>query len=401
MEREIYFIWGRTILLNFVLNFIPVYFFSFYKAPKCVIQNIIRTQRDFLCGGDSEKRKMACISWRWVCKPNDQGGLGVKHYEMFNISLLSKWKWCILNEVNVLWSGFLSLRYEDIKYKMLDDVKLLVNINDSLWGRHFDSYRCFRKKDYHWFSNNISCKIGNGYSIDCWRNKCLGSSSFRRLFPLIFARAAYQKHKVSTMGDWVDNAWILVVKLQEDRLVQVDEDAQLESLLSILQDVQLNRQVYDSFIWWRNKHGFSVKRNYQVIQAVFDIDVQMDESIIHLFDMLWITNVPRKILIFGWRLLLNRLPTRVALSNKGVINGSHNLVCPFCFVVEESLPHLFFNFMLNFLVWEQIYKWLDMPFQFELNASGTNFNSFCFMIKGRVQNKICLLMWIAVCWAVW
>lgn len=33
------------------------------------------------------------------------------------------------------------------------------------------------------------------------------------------------------------------MKLKEDRLLQVDEEAELESLMTILQDVQLNRQV--------------------------------------------------------------------------------------------------------------------------------------------------------------
>ncbi|XP_058781033.1 uncharacterized protein LOC131655143 [Vicia villosa] len=141
-------------------------------------------QWDFLCGGDSEKRKMAWISLWLVCKPKDQV---------------------------ILYGG---------------DILTLVGVLEN--------------KDCNWFSNKISCKIDNGYSIECWRNKWLGSSSFRRLFPLIFTRAAHEKHKVSTMGDWADNAWILVVKLQEDRLLQVDEEAQLESLLSILQDVQLN-----------------------------------------------------------------------------------------------------------------------------------------------------------------
>ncbi|KAI5414523.1 hypothetical protein KIW84_040138 [Lathyrus oleraceus] len=57
---------GHVALLNCVLNSIPLYSFSFYKAPKCVIQDIIRIHRDFLWGGDSEKRKVVCIRWDLV-----------------------------------------------------------------------------------------------------------------------------------------------------------------------------------------------------------------------------------------------------------------------------------------------------------------------------------------------
>lgn len=74
--------------------------------------------------------------------------------------------------------------------------------------------------------------------------------------------------------------------------------------------------------------------------------MHVEESIIQLLDMLWIMNTPSKILIFGWRLLLNRFPTRFSLANRGIISGNHNLVCLFGFVGEESISHFFADFML-------------------------------------------------------
>lgn len=46
-------------------------------------------------------------------------------------------------------------------------------------------------------------------------------------------------------------------------------------------------------------------------------------------------------------------------------------------------------------------KWFDMPLQFELDASGTNYNNFNLMVKGRVQKNFHLLMWLVVYWIVW
>ncbi|KAI5414481.1 hypothetical protein KIW84_040109 [Lathyrus oleraceus] len=136
---------GRVTLFNFVLNSIPIYSFSFYKAPKCVIQDIIKIQRDFLRGGDLEKRKVAWIRWDLVCKPKDQGGLG--------------------------------------------------------------------------------------------RNNRLGSPSLDRLFSLIFASVVDQKLKVLNIGECVDNGWVWDMKITDYRPLQVDEEAELESLMVILQDV--------------------------------------------------------------------------------------------------------------------------------------------------------------------
>lgn len=44
-------------------------------------------------------------------------GLGVKHIELFNLTLLSKWKWHVLNEQGKIWSGYLSYIDWDIKAK--------------------------------------------------------------------------------------------------------------------------------------------------------------------------------------------------------------------------------------------------------------------------------------------
>lgn len=116
---------------------------------------------------------------------------------------------------------------------------------------------------------------------------------------------------------------------------------------------------------------------------------------------IWTTNVPRKILVFGWRFLLNKLPTREALSFRGIFSGSNSLGCPLCSIYSKTILHLFFDCFLAFQVWEQIYKWMKVPFQFELDASGTNFSSLIFLLKGRVHKSNRLLVWLAVCWAIW
>lgn len=46
---------GRVTLINSVLSVLPLYFFSFYKAPKKVIDNMIQIQRQFLWVGGDEK----------------------------------------------------------------------------------------------------------------------------------------------------------------------------------------------------------------------------------------------------------------------------------------------------------------------------------------------------------
>jgi hypothetical protein len=48
---------GRIILLNSVLNAVPIFYLSFFKMPACVAKKIVRIQRKFLWGGMEGGRK--------------------------------------------------------------------------------------------------------------------------------------------------------------------------------------------------------------------------------------------------------------------------------------------------------------------------------------------------------
>jgi hypothetical protein len=90
---------GRVVLINSVLASIPVFYLSFLKIPLKVRMAIVRIQRNFLWGGASGvKNKIAWVSWKDVCRPKEDGGLGVRDLKWFNLSLLAKWRWKLLME---------------------------------------------------------------------------------------------------------------------------------------------------------------------------------------------------------------------------------------------------------------------------------------------------------------
>jgi hypothetical protein len=67
---------GRIVLLNSVLNAIPVFYLSFMKIPVLVWKQIRRIQREFLWGCRRGQRKVNWIKWDVVCLPKKKGGLG-------------------------------------------------------------------------------------------------------------------------------------------------------------------------------------------------------------------------------------------------------------------------------------------------------------------------------------
>ncbi|XP_058734783.1 uncharacterized protein LOC131606602 [Vicia villosa] len=64
-------------------------------------------------------RPIHWMCWDNVCKPREEGGLGVKNVEVMNLDLLSKCKWMILVDNEVVWRRILVARYGNIKLKFL------------------------------------------------------------------------------------------------------------------------------------------------------------------------------------------------------------------------------------------------------------------------------------------
>ena len=83
---------GRIVLLNTVLNAIPIFFLSFLKMPTQVWRRVVRIQREFLWGGVGRGKKISWVKWDLVCQPKRNGGVGVKDIRVMNISLLAKWR---------------------------------------------------------------------------------------------------------------------------------------------------------------------------------------------------------------------------------------------------------------------------------------------------------------------
>lgn len=78
------------ILTNAILANLSVYQLSFYKSPKKVLNKIIQIQRNFLWDGSDECRKICGVKWEVVYRSREEGGLGVRNINAFNLALLGK-----------------------------------------------------------------------------------------------------------------------------------------------------------------------------------------------------------------------------------------------------------------------------------------------------------------------
>ena len=110
MERQIAILRGRLVLINSVLSNMVLYMISFFQLPKGVLKKIDYFRSRFFWQGDSEKKKYRLARWDVVCRPKDQGGLGIHDLEVKNSAILGKWL-CKLFSEEGTWQTILRRKY--------------------------------------------------------------------------------------------------------------------------------------------------------------------------------------------------------------------------------------------------------------------------------------------------
>ncbi|GKB45483.1 putative RNA-directed DNA polymerase, eukaryota, reverse transcriptase zinc-binding domain protein [Tanacetum coccineum] len=75
--------------------------FSYLGLP--IVLKVLESLRaSFFWGASAEKRKLAWVKWSPILAPLEKGGLGVGSLKAFNLSLLLKWRWRLMNDPSAL-----------------------------------------------------------------------------------------------------------------------------------------------------------------------------------------------------------------------------------------------------------------------------------------------------------
>lgn len=81
---------GRNTLLKFVVSSLPVYDMLALQLPNKTILSMDKMMRNFWWGNGVDKRKFHTIKWSDLCKPIEEGGLGIRKSKKNNLVLLAK-----------------------------------------------------------------------------------------------------------------------------------------------------------------------------------------------------------------------------------------------------------------------------------------------------------------------
>jgi len=104
------------------------------------------------------------VSWENLCKPKEEGGLGIKNVRHFNRALLAKWKWRLMGEEKGMWKQILTSKYEtDIDQSCKNKKNL------SWWWKDLGKC-CGEGEEASWFHGEIGWKVERGDKVRFWED---------------------------------------------------------------------------------------------------------------------------------------------------------------------------------------------------------------------------------------
>ncbi|GJX91343.1 RNA-directed DNA polymerase, eukaryota, reverse transcriptase zinc-binding domain protein [Tanacetum coccineum] len=162
--------------MNRVARSLGIYYMSIFKAPETVIKELERLRASFFWSANEDKKKLAWVKWSNVLASFNKGGLGVGSLKSFNVFLLYKWRWQMLNNLNTLWVKVI---------KSIHGVEASMDVNgcqsNGLWSRIVGSINQLHSSGVVPLCS-IRYKVGNGSLIRFWLDTWVGDLPLRDCF---------------------------------------------------------------------------------------------------------------------------------------------------------------------------------------------------------------------------
>lgn len=382
---------GRLTLVKAVLDGLPTYWMNVYKVPSTVAARMEQIRRNFLWGHFQEqfglKKKLHAIAWKKICKPKDQGGLGIVSIKTKNLALLSKWFYRWEHERCRKWNQWVRQKYNfDSSEGLIEGLNrnglstCLKNIITASDNKVLN--KILKHESFSW-------KLRNGISIYFWEDLWTGSSTLMTRFKRLYQLSTLKKLSVAEfLQSWErSKSSGVTVWTRALRSWEIEE---LEILVGIIQTIKLTPEE-DELVWVPSNKPLTVKK-------VTELLTPYEERV--YWDFIWKLKIPQKIRLFLWKVHSNALPTKDLLASRGIL-ANNETWCPQCRASIETIWHIFCDCPVAVEVWSKIMCWwvISRPFKYNYTLHEL-WNKF----SGSKSKKIKAVWRIVVAatlWALW
>lgn len=335
-----------------------------------------------------ESRKIPWVNWDLVCKPREEGGLGVKILHIFNLALLGKWRWRVLFEGRGLWFKGLKVRYG------AGSVFREAGGQDSAWWRDLGRLDGSNSPKEGWLSKGVVRKLGNGRDILFWNEIWVGEEKLSITFKRLYNMTTTKDATIFDMSVWRDGSWNWKLHWRRDLFIW--EQGLMESLLNILHNTQVQHDGCDSWVWLGDTSGiFSVHSAYRIITE----NASMVDN--RLYKALWNKDTPLRVAAFSWKALLDRIPTASNLQKRGVNFTSLNPNYSFCNSALDETAHTLLHCPLSYGMWMLIYNWIGVDVVIPADLKSHHFLQHEGLLHNRISKSCWQLVWFSVVWSLW
>lgn len=154
----------------------------------------------------------------------------------------------------------------------------------------------------------------------------------------------------------------------------------LNDLFDVIDRIPIKFGVADSWRWRHSSSGvYSTNEVYEWLRCG-GVNQAGEEN--EAFRLIWNKLSPARVKIHSWRTIWERLPTRVELRRRNVIQASGDVSCLFCVGHEEGVRHIFFECNFAHVVWMECCKWLGVQTALSSNPS-TSLLQFSKFLRGK------------------
>ncbi|GKB49550.1 RNA-directed DNA polymerase, eukaryota, reverse transcriptase zinc-binding domain protein [Tanacetum coccineum] len=313
---------------------------SIYPMPSTFVKKLESMRNQFFLGGDIDERKMSWVRWNKCLASKDLGGLKIGSISGLNTGLLFKWIWRFLYSPSTLWVRVI---------KSIHGPHGCINDNSpcrfsyNTWRGILSFIKRVKLKGIYLLSY-CARKIGKGSSTRFWEDVWCGDQPLKTLFPRIYMLDSDRSCLVMNRIPFYDVNFFL--RRQPRGGIEM---AQLSELQAKIEHVTLSDHG-DSWLWTLDSSGFSVASiRYLVDSKTLDTTPNATR---------WIRHIPIKVNIFIWRLMLNKLPSRVNLDRRGI--DVNSILCPICQMDIETINHIFFSCDMALDLWAKLARWWDL-----------------------------------------
>ena len=248
--------------------------------------------------------------------------MGFRDLYLFNLALLAKQGWRLLQNPHSLVARVLKAKY----YPSSSFLKAKLGHNPSFIWRSIWNSRKVLQLGLQW-------RVGDGRHISIWEDWWIPTKQPHLINPPMMGANLEEYRMVADLMEAQPRRW------KNDALNQLFSGFVAEKIMSLPLSYHASS---DKLIWAASTSGkYCVKSAYYLLKDHYEEksncgEASNGEMMKVLWSRIWSLHIPPKVKNFIWRACLNILPTKINLKKKKITSDGF---CPICESEAESIDH--------------------------------------------------------------